>query len=185
MLYLVKHLMIEIVSMARNLTANTNYTCCSFHMKIYGLSIVIRVVLLSLGCYIDTLQEPVKYTDIDYTVYTQAGIHLLHGKSPYEQETYRYSPILAIFMMPNSTIIWFGKLLFCIADVHVVQIFDELLQNVADGVLAKERSRAHKFRGYICFLWSVNPFSSNIASRGSSDSISNILLLWMIKMVCT
>ena len=155
----------------------------NFDMKIYGLSIIVRVVLLSLGCYIDNLQESVKYTDIDYIVFTQAGIHLVNGKSPYDQETYRYSPILALFMIPNGAIVWFGKVLFCIADVYIVQIVDSLLKDVADEVFEVDRSRVHECREYIHFLWSVNPFSSNIASRGSADSISSLLLLWLIKMV--
>ena len=149
----------------------------------YGLPFIIRLVLLSVGNYVDSLHGPVKYTDIDYIVYTQAGIYLLYGHSPYEQEAYRYSPILAFFMIPNYLLPWFGKILFCAADVFIVQTFDDLFQNIAGDLNRIGKTLSHQPRGYICFLWSINPFSSNIASRGSTDSVSNLLLLCLIKMV--
>ena len=147
-------------------------------------SILVRVILLSVGCYIDSLQEAVKYTDIDYTVYTQAGVYLLYGKSPYEQETYRYSPLLAVLMIPNSTSHWFGKFLFCAADICIVQIVDNILENATRGKIETDKTRLRELKATICFLWSINPLSSNIASRGSADSISNLLVLWLIQSVC-
>ena len=60
----------------------------------------------------------VKYTDVDYLVYTDAARCMLEGRSPYDRHTYRYTPIVAVLNIPNLT--WhdgFGKLLFSFVDI--------------------------------------------------------------------
>ena len=75
-------------------------------MKIvYCIAIVIRLVLLFYGHYIQDHQK-VKYTDIDYQVITEAARYVLDGQSPYKRHTYRYSPILAYMMLFNH---WFNN----------------------------------------------------------------------------
>lgn len=60
----------------------------------------------------------VKFTDIDYEVYTDAAAFMAAGHSPYRRSTYRYSPLLAGALVPNATL-WkgWGKALFSAADL--------------------------------------------------------------------
>ena len=78
---------------------------------------VIRVVMIVLGEILDhTLQ--LKYTDVDYHVFTDGSRYVAKGMSPYERATYRYSPWLAVALLPNVYFApWFGKLMFSAADV--------------------------------------------------------------------
>ena len=77
----------------------------------------VRGGLLAVGAWQDE-HARVKYTDIDYEVYTDAAGFLAAGGSPYERTTYRYTPLLAGALVPNVTLhkAW-GKLLFCAADL--------------------------------------------------------------------
>lgn len=85
------------------------------HLLLLGLAV--RLVLLLFGLWQDANLQ-VKYTDIDYEVYTDAARFILQGGSPYDRSTYRYSPLLAFLMVPNVVMQKaFGKLLFCACDL--------------------------------------------------------------------
>ena len=86
-------------------------------MNAIGLGLLARVALLTWGAWQDA-QMDVKFTDIDYEVYTDAAQFMAQGGSPYERSTYRYTPLLAALLLPNVWVhrIW-GKLLFSAADL--------------------------------------------------------------------
>lgn len=79
--------------------------------------LAVRALLLIVGQWQDAHSQ-VKYTDIDYEVYTDAAASMARGGSPYDRSTYRYTPLLAAALVPNVTLhkAW-GKLLFCGADL--------------------------------------------------------------------
>ncbi|KAI0306608.1 glycosyltransferase family 50 protein [Multifurca ochricompacta] len=106
-------------------------------------SIIIRVTLILYSEWHDA-HSLVKYTDVDYMVFTDATSFILSpgplnhaqgplGKwfnigDPYRRETYRYTPLLAILLAPNK---WlhssFGKYLFAGCDILAGILMHKLL----------------------------------------------------------
>lgn len=75
-------------------------------------SMLLRVFLIVYGEWQDAHME-VRYTDVDYIVFSDAASLMASGESPYKRTTYRYSPFLALLLTPNSFFhrSW-GKFLF-------------------------------------------------------------------------
>ena len=147
------------------------------HMKYKYLIIALffRFFLILIGEAVDSLDISLKYTDIDYIVYTDAAKLVFNDKSPYLVETYRYTPYLAFLMIPNLYLPIFGKFIFSIVDIFLIVIFEGII-NVQHRYSLSNR----KVINWISFIWAINPLTSNIATRGSSDSISNALILLTI-----
>ncbi|KAD2393886.1 hypothetical protein E3N88_40863 [Mikania micrantha] len=78
-------------------------------------SAFLRALLIVYGEWQDTHME-VRYTDVDYLVFSNAAALVVAGKSPYKRSTYRYSPLIAYILAPNSFIqrSW-GKFLFSVS----------------------------------------------------------------------
>jgi phosphatidylinositol glycan class M len=137
-------------------------------VSLLGWAFVLRVLLLVYGAWHDTHLE-VKYTDVDYDVFSDGAELVWHGQSPFGRSTYRYTPILALLLTPN---IWahpaFGKLLFTIADLAVgVQIYSILTDRRVPHVVACRCAGA----------WLFNPLSLNVSTRGNAESLVAVLLL--------
>jgi len=120
----------------------------------------------------------VKYTDVDYTVFTGAANHVTQGSSPYLEPTYKYTPLLAFLLTPNIWLhILFGKILFCICDIAVIFVMESLLK------------KTHPTRGetyaakLVTAFWVLNPFTMTISSRGNAESIQILLVLLTILFV--
>lgn len=98
----------------------------------YFIAIGIRLFMIILSEIL--LQKyDIVYTDIDYHVFSDGAKHLLNFQSPYERETYRYTPILAFMMIPNHIINYnFGKVLLSIIDV-LVGLLIEILLNIQNS----------------------------------------------------
>lgn len=81
--------------------------------------LLIRLILIKYGEIMDATSE-VPFTDIDYRVITDGAMHMRNNSSPYLRHTYRYSPLLAIFVIPNLTLNKnFGKVLFACFDLVI------------------------------------------------------------------
>ncbi|RZC40764.1 GPI mannosyltransferase 1 [Asbolus verrucosus] len=106
----------------------TDYATCVLK-KDNVMSLVIRLVLVAYGIYHDQISS-VAYTDVDYKVFTDAARHIINRKSPYERHTYRYSPLVAIFLIPNVLLHHsFGKILFSIVDLIDAILIKNIVQN--------------------------------------------------------
>lgn len=88
---------------------------------LYATAAALRLVLILYAARMDE-KGVVKYTDIDYVVFSDAACFVTKGYSPYRRSTYRYSPFLALLLAPNALglALW-GKFLFCLADLGLAR----------------------------------------------------------------
>lgn len=61
--------------------------------RLLGGALLLRLVLIVYGEVQDRFMS-VKYTDVDYDVYTDASREMAAGNSPFDRTTYRYTPVL-------------------------------------------------------------------------------------------
>jgi phosphatidylinositol glycan class M len=117
--------------------------------RIITLSIVLRLVLILYGIYHDA-HSPLKYTDIDYFVFTDAARFVHTEQSPYRRETYRYTPLLAWLLLPNAWRGWeaWGKVIFALGDVAAGWIMILILRG-----RGMNRERSLKYSS----IWLLNP----------------------------
>ncbi|KAH8646599.1 GPI mannosyltransferase 1 [Tricladium varicosporioides] len=147
---------------------------------VFTTAILLRITFLFYGLWQDA-NSPLKYTDIDYYVFTDASRFVSLGHSPYDRETYRYTPLLAWLLLPTTwSTAWFsfGKLLFAVGDVVAGWLIVLVLR---DGGNEKGMSmeRALKFAS----IWLLNPIVATISTRGSSEGLLAVMviaLLWAI-----
>ncbi|RDW87476.1 hypothetical protein BP5796_03170 [Coleophoma crateriformis] len=144
---------------------------------VFSAAVALRVVLFFYGLWQDA-NSPLKYTDIDYYVFTDAARYIAHGRSPYDRETYRYTPLLAWMLLPTTwSSLWFsfGKLLFAVGDIVAGWLIILVLRHSSN--MTKER--ALKFAS----IWLLNPMVATISTRGSSEGLLGVMviaLLWAV-----
>ncbi|KAL5600954.1 hypothetical protein BROUX41_005788 [Berkeleyomyces rouxiae] len=141
---------------------------------------LLRAILLLYGLWQDA-NTPVKYTDIDYLVFTDAARFTLSPASgtPYDRETYRYTPLLSWMLLPSvvgghTALFSFGKVVFAAADLIAGWFLLQILHT--RGV---NGTRAHAYAA----IWLLNPMVATISTRGSSEGLLGVLtacLLWAV-----
>ncbi len=148
--------------------------------KVFASAILLRVILLFYGLLQDAY-SPLPYTDIDYFVFTDAARYVSQGYSPYERETYRYTPLLAWILIPTAWPgpFWFscGKVLFAVSDIVAGWLIILVLRSKEGWIMQLERSL--KFAS----LWLLNPMVATISTRGSSEGLLGVIvvaLLWAV-----
>ncbi|KAJ2469456.1 GPI mannosyltransferase 1 [Coemansia sp. RSA 2322] len=123
---------------------------------------LLRAGMLLYGLWQDA-NMTVKYTDIDYNVFTDAARFVWEGGSPYQRSTYRYTPLLAWVLTPN---VWlhptFGKWLFVACDCVVGELVIRIV---------RARGMSEQTAAAYSALWLLNPQVANISTRGSAESV--------------
>ncbi|XP_010520467.1 PREDICTED: GPI mannosyltransferase 1 [Tarenaya hassleriana] len=134
-------------------------------------SMLLRIVLIVYGEWQDAHME-VRYTDVDYIVFSDAAALMASGESPYKRTTYRYSPLLALLLIPNSIFhrSW-GKILFSASD---------LLVGLFIRAILKQRKVPEEICTYSVMVWLLNPFTFTIGTRGNCEPIACAMILWII-----
>ena len=133
-----------------------------------SLGLILRVVLYVYSIIQDSTN--LKFTDIDYSVFSDAALLVSNGQSPYDRSTFRYTPLLAFMNIPNHFLfLGFGKWIFGICDL----IAGLLMTRLVNG----------KMKYWILGFWVLNPFVAVISMRGSAESIVCLLVLSTLEMI--
>ncbi|KAF1949914.1 hypothetical protein CC80DRAFT_598543 [Byssothecium circinans] len=144
---------------------------------VFSTATLLRAVFLFYGLFQDAY-SPVKYTDIDYLVFTDAARFIAQGKSPYARDTYRYTPLLAWLIYPTTWRgVWFsfGKVLFAVGDIVAGWMMFRILRTHHK----MPQERALKYAS----IWLLNPMVATISTRGSSEGLLGVFvtaLLWAV-----
>ena len=149
---------------------------------------ILRIFLIIYGHWHDIYME-VRYTDIDYIVFSDAANHFVNGSSPYNRATYRYTPLLAILMSPNSFLHpYFGKLFFSICDLvvggllikileHERQFHSDKLEDEGATNFGQSFIKGENLMNIAACFWFFNPLTLTISTRGNAESFQAILVL--------
>lgn len=141
---------------------------------VFLVAIILRVGLLVYGHYQDQWSA-LKYTDIDYYVFTDAARNVAWGRSPYNRDTYRYTPLLAWILFPTSWPgLWFdfGKVIFAGSDV----IAGWLIYRILRSSYVMPTDTALKYAS----IWLLNPMVAQISTRGSSEGLLIVMIMAML-----
>lgn len=142
--------------------------------SLFIFACLLRIGFLIFGLCQDCYSK-VKYTDIDYVVFSDAACYVYNGQSPYLRETYRYTPLLAWFLLPNN---WnyfssYGKVLFMICDLVTGIFIMKLLRYVG----TQKKPLSDTKINILSSLWLLNPMVITISTRGSSESILTVTVM--------
>ncbi|KAM3501216.1 hypothetical protein MY10362_005741 [Beauveria mimosiformis] len=168
-------------------------------IPLFALAALLRILLLLYGAWQDA-HSALKYTDIDYLVFTDAARSVSLGSSPYARATYRYTPLLAWLLLPTAAattthplLFHSGKLLFALADLAAGWLTLRLLHSGGGGGSGSppsppspsqnSRMTASQRAGAFAALWLWNPMVATMSTRGSAEALLGVLtmaLLWAV-----
>lgn len=141
---------------------------------LFLVALLLRLVLLLYGSWQDA-HSAVKYTDIDYLVFTDASRFVASSRSPYARDTYRYTPLLAWLLLPTTLFFPAGKVIFALGDILAGWLMLRLL---------RRRGMRPERAGRFASLWLWNPMVATISTRGSAEGLLGVLtmaLLWAVE----
>lgn len=133
------------------------------------VSFMVRIIMVAVGEYLDSISDGFKYTDTDYHVFSDAATHVYHGESPYRRHTYRYTPLAAYVCLVNNYIHPVcGKLVFCLCDQILIMILWRLFDTINP---TKKSSTIY----YVAF-GTFNPLVVSLSTRGSNDNMISLMV---------
>ena len=162
----------------------------SLSSLVVSTAIGLRALLFAWSCIQDRLLA-VKFTDVDYYVFSDAARFVTEGQSPFRRPTYRYSPLVAFLLTPN-VYLWqdFGKVLFASCDLLAGWLIYDIV--ALQGAEKKDSDAASSCRwtskaagglsGHqrallaACF-WLFNPLVASVSVRGNAESVLSCLVL--------
>ncbi len=151
----------------------------SERVALYGAAAVLRLALLAYGEWQDN-HMAVKYTDVDYYVFSDATRFVADGASPFRRATYRYTPFLAWMLLPNMYNAVFGKALFALLDLVTALLMERILTLRLPGIAPV--SDRHMLA---CLaFWLFNPFVFTVSTRGNADVLIACLVLGTCRSRC-
>ncbi|KAF9014114.1 PIG-M-domain-containing protein [Cyathus striatus] len=159
------------------------------------ISVLIRVILVLYSEWHDA-RSVVKYTDVDYRVFSDAAYFIAHPSEsnlregtrgvvrPYTRDTYRYTPLLALLLTPNT---WlhpsFGKYLFSACDIiNGIIIYRLLVSDILPQALGKTLKETLPLATIYTSTHLLNPMVFSISTRGSSESVLSLFVLLTLYM---
>lgn len=139
------------------------------HLIICGL--ILRLLLVAYSVFHDNYFR-IKYTDIDYSIVVNGAEDMVNGKPIYLGTTFRYTPLLAVLMLPAVYIASpMGKIVLIAADLGAA-IYCYLFLRF----YATEKSTRQMVSIFILF----NPIVLNVSSRGNSDMLLTLMTMFVL-----
>lgn len=131
---------------------------------------LLRFILLIYGQWQDNLGANVRFTDVDYDVFTDAARYVQAGGSPYERATYRYTPLLAWMLIPNQYYAAWGKLVFALGDILAGRLMISLLNRRKQSILWSA-------------AWLLNPMGAVISTRGNCEGLLGAMAIALLYLI--
>lgn len=143
------------------------------------LGLILRIGFFLFGLIQDKYM-PVKYTDIDYVVFSDAAKYVAEDKSPYLRETYRYTPLLAWFLLPvtfEGNWVHYGKAMFMLCDIITGALITEVLKKEVPSRTKSSTFFQNNKITILSAIWLLNPMVITISTRGSSESVLTCFIM--------
>ncbi|KAK8869711.1 hypothetical protein IAR55_000279 [Kwoniella newhampshirensis] len=151
------------------------------------LSFLVHLLLLLYAEHVDTHPERyggLKYTDVDWRVVSDGARLIFRPQEgqeakgrltsrlgwrigdPYERATFRYTPLLPLFLSPTLLHPLLGKIVLTLTSLLIPPL------------LLSSSSPATFWPTHL--LWTLNPFVLNITTRGSPEAIVCLLVVFVV-----